>query len=70
MRKKHYEAIAKILRYYITYEAPINAPSKHTLQVLRGVNYSKCIAQDISDYMQEENPCFDRERFFKACGIE
>ena len=55
MTKKHYEAIANIMKGYIP-----NAKSKSF----------KYIAEDLADYFAQDNPKFDRERFLNACGIK
>jgi hypothetical protein len=60
MTKKHYEAIASILRKSIQ--------QSYTLGLDNSVE--KYIAQYLADYFASENPRFDRVRFLTACGIE
>ncbi len=31
---------------------------------------AKCVIEDFSDRLAEENPRFDRTKFLQACGIE
>ena len=40
---------------------------KHLPKVGRESSYS--MATDLADYFAGENPRFDRERFFEACGL-
>ena len=59
MTKKHYEAIAGILRYHLeTYDVVTSYP-----EMVK-------IAESLAGYFESDNPRFDRVRFLKACGIE
>ena len=40
---------------------------KHLPKV--GAAVSHDMATDLADYFQKENPRFDRDRFFSACGL-
>ena len=71
MTKKHYEAIAGILRYYL--ELQIDEWDRRDLtpeecDALEQATYD--IAERLADYFEQENPRFLRDRFLKACGIE
>lgn len=62
MTKKHYEAIAAILK-------------KYKYAPLYEVDYSdyrtsQHISEDLADYFATDNRNFDRTRFLQACGIE
>lgn len=59
MTKKHYEAIAKILD---------TMREKCEAVQLKGLAQHTC--EDFANYLQEENPRFDRARFLQACGLE
>lgn len=56
MTKKHYEAIAAIVREHTTKHADWYALVQATKQM--------------ADYFTTENPKFDRARFLQACGID
>lgn len=61
MTKKHYEAIADVLRNCV--EAEKN--------MCNGVCTDKLayIAEHLAEYFASDNPRFNRERFLKACGV-
>ncbi len=40
---------------------------KHLPKV--GREFSHEMASDLADYFERENPRFDRDRFFEACGL-
>jgi hypothetical protein len=40
---------------------------KHLPKVGRDFSYE--MATDLADYFEKENPRFDRDRFFDACGL-
>lgn len=52
LTKKHYEEIARILK-------------KHS-----SANYCSfgVLAEDLADYFLQDNPRFDKKKFFEACG--
>ena len=54
MSRKHYQRIAEILKKFTSDN-----------DIYKG--RVDAIVRDIADYMQEDNPNFDRNRFFKAC---
>jgi hypothetical protein len=59
MTKKHYEAIARIIKFY------------HLLELGYGKShYSQKIAETLSLEFAQDNKNFDRERFLTACGIK
>lgn len=59
LTKKHFEAIAKIMREHHDKE------HKHT----ETYNTVDEIIGDLASYLRDENPLFDWIRFVKACGI-
>lgn len=59
MTKKHYEAIAAIIK--ARYFGDKNDD---------GDNAVRSIALAIADYLARDNPKFTRTRFLQACGIE
>jgi capsule polysaccharide export protein KpsE/RkpR len=58
MTKKHYEAIAGILK-----KARINATKQQHYMV-------DVIICDLAAAFAQSNPCFDKYKFYKACGID
>lgn len=58
LSRKHYEAIAGILR-----EQHGGDPNTHDYLVMYDT------ASDLASYFATENPNFDRERFLKAAGV-
>lgn len=65
MTKKHFGAIAEILKSYqstrVLSPGDIDSPTPVTIDD---------VANDMADYFQQENPRFDRERFLKACNVK
>lgn len=58
MTKKHFEAIAVLLR------------SQKAQARTSDENVTVCVrAAQLADLFQSENPRFDRARFLKACGV-
>jgi hypothetical protein len=55
MTKKHYEAIARIIRHYI-----------ESCQISKECE----VLDELADYFEQDNPRFLREKFLKACGVE
>jgi len=56
MTKKHFKAIAQIIK-----KQPWQA---HTCCI------GRYIATDFAEYLQVQNPNFDKEKFLQACGQE
>lgn len=56
MKKKHYEAIAKIIEPF--WFNDLDSPT------------ATAIARRLADYFEQDNPRFDRARFLQACGVE
>jgi hypothetical protein len=54
LSRKHYQAIADIIRTRGT----------------SNENQVENIKSDLAEYFQEDNPRFDKERFWKACEEE
>ena len=64
MSKKHYVAIAEIIRQE---RETVESDDK----ILCGMeNTSRALAWNLANYFASENPRFDTVRFLKACGIE
>lgn len=57
MSKRHFEALARIVRDSDATYAGKNGSASYTL------------ACKLADFCETENPAFDRERFMKACGV-
>jgi hypothetical protein len=55
MTKKHFEAIARIVDFRRSMDAPTD-----------GAFFN--LVSDLADYFKSENPRFDRARFLEACG--
>lgn len=55
MSRKHYEAIAR--EVHVTRYPPDSQPVVQD------------IAQNLADVFATDNPNFDRQRFYRACGI-
>lgn len=71
MTKKHYEAIASILRGYVEQQIGVHDRrdlTKTECDALEQASYD--IADRLADYFASDNPRFDRVRFLTACGIE
>jgi hypothetical protein len=71
MTKKHYEAIASILRGYVEQQIGVHDRrdlTKTECDALEQASYD--IADRLADYFATDNPRFDRVRFLTACGIE
>ena len=62
MTKKDYVAIARIINTSNreTGDKAANQARKHLLD---------CVANDLADIMERDNPKFDRARFLTACGV-
>lgn len=58
MTRKHYEAIARVIKFY------------HLLEFDYGEShYSQKIAETLALEFAQDNKNFDRTRFLEACGI-
>ena len=57
MTRKHFEAVARIIRRAEQYEG-------------RALDVRAEIAKDLAAMLGETNPRFDAERFIKACGVQ
>lgn len=60
LSKKHYEAIAKIIKDNTAVVIAIDA----------GIIFRDSLAYELADYFLKDNPSFDREKFIKACKEE
>ena len=65
MTAKHYRLIAKSIRF--RFEAENRKITGFSAQALDTV---RCIAIDLADDFQQDNPKFNRIRFLAACGVE
>lgn len=66
MSKKHYVAIAKIIKSQIKL-ADFNGETEDSPAIrLTAIN----IARDFADFASLDNPEFDRARFLAACGVK
>lgn len=54
--RKHYRAIAKILKNHDDF--------------IERVNKYTSLCNDLADYFASDNPRFDREKFLAACGVK
>ena len=73
MTKKDYDAIAEAINYgTVMFPDAANESNADRYEAfMAGANDQvKQIVRRIADVMQADIPRFDRERFFKACGIE
>ena len=59
-QKRHYEAIAGIIREDITMQAPLFTDNGDRRQ----------FAHKFAGYFALDNPRFDRQRFMSACGLD
>jgi hypothetical protein len=66
MTKKHYEAIASILRgsYEVAQENEQNG------MAIGETERVEVLANELAAYFTQDNPRFNREMFLTACGIE
>lgn len=63
--KKDFKAVAEIIKRNRTrIEIDDVEQLSHGLPCLR-----PAIIGDIADYFATQNPCFDRQKFFDACGL-
>lgn len=61
MNKKHFEAIASIIK-----DNQVEIHSDFDRGYIAGV---EGVAHEMADYFTSQNPNFDRARFLQACGI-
>lgn len=65
MTRKNYEAIARTIRDEFEASLPESDPA-----FIRGGAYVlEETAKSLADYMQRDNPRFNKNRFLKACGF-
>lgn len=61
--KRHYEAVARIIRANLQDPASMFSPEDYSNG---GV---QMVAEDFAVLFHADNPRFDRARFLKACGV-
>ena len=66
LTKKDFKAVARIIKNYL----PIGhiTASEVSANTIREKN--KVVVKKLADYFATQNPRFDRERFFIACGLD
>lgn len=64
MTRKHFEAIATVLRQENAHLAQGNVPDYAGQRTLSSLAYS------LADAFEDDNPRFDRQRFIAACQGE
>jgi len=65
MTRKHFVAIARIIRDEMEATLPETSPD-----FIRGAAYEvEEMAKGLADYFARENANFDRQRFLTACGL-
>ena len=62
MTKKHFESIAKILKPYVESQ---DAKDNDTIDRI-----IENIVTDFERYLYRQNPSFDGDKFYQACGYE
>jgi len=67
MTKKDYEAISAIVRREWNLTPDTNDQDAYRRGRANGIFL---IALYLADYLEKDNPLFDRDMFVKACGIE
>ena len=63
MSRKHYVQIANMIRSNLDVDLYTNF----------GLHYScgvSAVARDLAEIFREDNPAFDRSRFYIACGLD
>jgi hypothetical protein len=63
LTKKDFKAVAEIIKK----RTESNCWLPHSTSKFL---YADDLAGDLADYFTTQNPCFDCERFMKACGLE
>lgn len=68
MSKRHFEAIARIIRTQVEAIEQSGDPksSQYSRTVASGIEF---VARGLADAFASENPRFDRARFLQACRI-
>ena len=67
-QKRHYEDVARVLT--VAYER-VNYTEGLVMEKMPRVReHIQFIADDFAALFGADNPLFDRERFFKACGLD
>lgn len=66
--RKHYKAIAEIIKYQRRYIEPTKWESKDYSKAIADVTLN--IAKDMSRMFASDNLRFDRDKFMNACGLE
>ena len=64
MTKKHFQAIAEILKEEFEQYGPNTTARTISKEI------SNDLAKKMADYFKSENANFDRSRFLSACGVE
>lgn len=59
LTKKHFEAIANMIQNNTCVQIIQKHPAHYLLK--------DTFVKQLADYLEEENPLFDREKFYKAC---
>lgn len=65
LTRKHYHSIAEIFKQNLEEIKPIDS-----MLAQYGWACIACVAEELADYFEKDNPRFDRDRFLEACGVE
>ena len=65
MSRKHYIEVARIVRENLDFAG--QQCSDHGASYAVGVS---AMARDLADMFRQDNPAFDRSRFYMACGLD
>jgi hypothetical protein len=65
MSRKHYVQVARIIRDNVEFSG--RQFSDHGASYAVGVS---AVARDLADMFRQDNPAFDRSRFYMACGLD
>lgn len=71
MSRKHYEAVAKAIRNELDIwanEQYLSGDKAYASRVVHDA--TRGIARELADTFASDNSRFDRQRFYRACGIE
>jgi hypothetical protein len=60
LTKKDFKAIAEIIR-----QNTVDLSTNKNISVIRKLT----TATHLADYLEHQNPAFDREKFLTACGV-
>lgn len=69
MQKRHFQQFADSIACDMRYVAAVSPDDKdyaHAQQVRQSAEYA---AHKFADLARQYNPRFDRDRFFRACGV-